>query len=50
MSEEKKPGEVRIWLDGCFDMFHWGHANVLRQVSLVFDDGSFLGSSHYWRL
>ncbi|RDD35981.1 Ethanolamine-phosphate cytidylyltransferase, partial [Trichoplax sp. H2] len=22
---------VRIWCDGCFDMMHYGHANVLRQ-------------------
>ena len=24
-------GEVRIWMDGAFDMFHYGHANAFRQ-------------------
>ncbi|KPA84605.1 putative ethanolamine-phosphate cytidylyltransferase [Leptomonas pyrrhocoris] len=28
----KKPGTVRIWVDGCFDMLHFGHANALRQA------------------
>lgn len=23
----------RIWVDGCFDMMHYGHANALRQVN-----------------
>ena len=31
MSETKK--EVRVWVDGCFDMVHFGHANFLRQAS-----------------
>lgn len=22
----------RVWLDGCFDCFHYGHANAIRQV------------------
>ncbi|TPX60163.1 hypothetical protein PhCBS80983_g01969 [Powellomyces hirtus] len=26
----RKP--VRIWVDGCFDMMHFGHANALRQA------------------
>lgn len=26
---------VRVYLDGCFDMMHYGHANALRQVRLV---------------
>lgn len=25
---------VRVYLDGCFDMMHYGHANALRQVRL----------------
>lgn len=28
----KKPGVVRIWVDGCFDMLHFGHTNALRQA------------------
>ncbi|CCW70587.1 unnamed protein product [Phytomonas sp. Hart1] len=31
----KAPGAVRIWVDGCFDLLHFGHANVLRQASLL---------------
>jgi hypothetical protein len=30
---EKK--QVRIWVDGCFDMMHFGHANALRQVIIT---------------
>lgn len=29
---EKRP--LRIWVDGCFDMMHWGHANAIRQAKL----------------
>ncbi|XP_055954859.1 ethanolamine-phosphate cytidylyltransferase isoform X2 [Patella vulgata] len=31
MSTEKKRKQVRVWMDGCFDMVHFGHANALRQ-------------------
>ena len=29
---KKKPGVVRIWVDGCFDLLHFGHTNALRQA------------------
>jgi len=36
--EPKKPGVVRIWVDGCFDMMHFGHANLLRQAAQLGDE------------
>lgn len=27
--KSKKP--IRIWMDGCFDMMHYGHMNAFRQ-------------------
>lgn len=29
---KKKPGVTRIWVDGCFDMLHFGHTNAIRQA------------------
>eukprot|EP00002_Diphylleia_rotans_P024290 TRINITY_DN4789_c0_g1_i6.p1 TRINITY_DN4789_c0_g1~~TRINITY_DN4789_c0_g1_i6.p1 ORF type:complete len:153 (+),score=33.27 TRINITY_DN4789_c0_g1_i6:49-507(+) len=28
---------VRIWLDGCFDLMHFGHANAFRQARSMGD-------------
>ncbi|KAL6071924.1 choline phosphate cytidylyltransferase [Balamuthia mandrillaris] len=34
-SEGKK--QVRVWIDMCADLFHFGHANALRQAKLMGD-------------
>eukprot|EP00760_Papus_ankaliazontas_P027208 PhM_4_TR3215/c0_g1_i1/m.79794/K00967/PCYT2; ethanolamine-phosphate cytidylyltransferase len=39
---KKEPGKVRVWVDGCFDMMHFGHANALRQAFALGDE-LFLG-------
>ena len=28
----KRDGWTRVWVDGCFDMLHFGHTNALRQA------------------
>ena len=30
-TREKKDKPIRIWMDGCFDMMHYGHMNAFRQ-------------------
>ncbi|KAI9333306.1 hypothetical protein BDR26DRAFT_868537 [Obelidium mucronatum] len=30
--QSKPKDQVRIWVDGCFDLMHFGHANALRQA------------------
>ncbi|KAJ1664366.1 choline phosphate cytidylyltransferase [Coemansia sp. RSA 1813] len=34
-SAGRKP--IRVWVDGCFDMMHFGHANALRQARAMGD-------------
>lgn len=33
---------MKFWVDGCFDFFHHGHANVLFQSKTITDEPSFL--------
>lgn len=41
--EEEEPGQpkeqIRIWMDGAFDMMHYGHMNAFRQARAL---GTFL--------
>ncbi|XP_064599915.1 ethanolamine-phosphate cytidylyltransferase-like [Liolophura sinensis] len=35
--QNKKKKQVRVWVDGCFDMVHFGHANAIRQAKQMGD-------------
>jgi len=30
--KDKKSSPIRIWMDGAFDMMHYGHMNAFRQA------------------
>lgn len=37
-SKEEDVKKVRVFIDGCFDVMHYGHANALRQAKALGDE------------
>ena len=35
--EHEPSKKIRVWVDGCFDLFHFGHANAFRQARALGD-------------
>ncbi|XP_064406570.1 ethanolamine-phosphate cytidylyltransferase-like isoform X2 [Halichondria panicea] len=33
----KRRKQIRVWVDGCFDIIHYGHANAMRQAKKLGD-------------